>query len=233
MMNMIAVDTSTERAAIAVSTRQGTVLVAATESGRRHGRDLIPHLAVLLAEARMDATALEMVGIGLGPGSYTGLRVGVMAAKTLAYVSGAALVGIDSLAVVARNAPEESTRISVIGDAQRGDLYVAEFVRETPRAPMVQTHPTHIERLADWRERLEPGQTVLGPGLESGRIRALIPVEFLQTSIGANFPQGHALIDLVRQAWSSGRRDNPWTLEPNYLRKSAAEEKWADANPSS
>jgi tRNA threonylcarbamoyladenosine biosynthesis protein TsaB len=226
MMNLLVLDTSTERAALGLSTRAGGVYVAATEAGRRHGRDLIPRLAAILAEAGLTVGEVDVLGVGLGPGSYTGLRVGVMAAKTLAYVTGAALIGLDSLEAVGRNAPAEAMRISVIGDAQRGDLYVADFVRQAPGATPFPTQPTHIERLADWLARLEPDQFVLGPGLNSPQIRAAIPAELWPANSALNFPEGNALIELARETWMSGRRDNPWSLEPSYLRKSAAEEKW-------
>ncbi len=67
---------------------------------------------------------------------------------------------------------------------------------------------------------------VLGPGLNSPRIRAAIPAELLPGNPSLNLPEGNALIELARDIWISGRRDDPWSLEPNYLRKSAAEEKW-------
>ena len=108
---------------------------------------------------------------------------------------------------------------------------MADFVRETSGAPLSQICPTHIERLSDWRDRLRPGQTVLGPGLEAPRIHRLIPAEYLPTTHVPNFPEGRALIGLVRDAWTSGQRDDPWTVEPNYLRKSGAEEKLTGTHP--
>jgi tRNA threonylcarbamoyladenosine biosynthesis protein TsaB len=226
MMNLLVLDTSTERAAVGLSTKAGRVYLAATEAGRRHGRDLIPRVAAVLDEAGLTAGEVDVLGVGLGPGSYTGLRVGVIAAKTLAYVTGAVLIGLDSLEAVGRNAPAEAMRISIIGDAQRGDLYVADLVRQTPGATPVPTQPTHIERLSDWLVRLEPEHLVLGPGLSSPQIRAAIPAELRSANSALNFPQANALIELTRDTWMSGRRDNPWNLEPSYLRKSAAEEKW-------
>jgi tRNA threonylcarbamoyladenosine biosynthesis protein TsaB len=226
MINLLVLDTSTERAALGLLTKAGRVYSAATEAGRRHGRDLIPRLAAILAEAGLNIGDVDALAVGLGPGSYTGLRVGVMAAKTLAYVTGAVVLGLDSLEAVGRNAPAEAMRIAVIGDAQRGDLYVADFVRQAPGAAPVSTQPTHIERLSDWLARLEPDHFILGPGLNSPRIRAAIPAELLPANPALNFPEGNALIELARDAWMSGRRDDPWSLEPRYLRKSAAEEKW-------
>jgi tRNA threonylcarbamoyladenosine biosynthesis protein TsaB len=226
MITILAIDTSTERAAVAIATADGAVYTATTERERRHGRDLIPCVAALMARAGIASPReLDVIGVGIGPGSYTGLRVGVMAAKTLAYVGARAVIGFDSLAAIARNARPEATRISVIGDAQRGDLYVADFERVGRDGPLVAAGPTRIERLADWRARLEPGQSVLGPALESPRIRPLIPADFLAAGPERNHPDAAELIAVVREAWTSDRRDDFWTLEPNYLRKSAAEEK--------
>ena len=163
-------DTSTERAAIALATEAGIFYVTAAETVRRHGRDLIPQIASLLKAAGLRAADLDVVAVGLGPGSYTGLRVGVTAAKTLAYAIGAELIALDSLQAVGRNAPAEALRVSVIADAQRGEIYVADLFRPAPGAPLVPRGETHVESLADWLGRLEPGVLVLGPALESPRI---------------------------------------------------------------
>jgi tRNA threonylcarbamoyladenosine biosynthesis protein TsaB len=230
-MNVLVLDTSTERGAIGLATGMGVEYAATTEAARRHGRDLIPRVAALLAESGLSARDIDLFGVGLGPGSYTGLRVGVSAAKTLAYATGAAIVGFDSLEAVARNAPPDALRISVVADAQRGDVYVAEFGRPAPEAPLETYGSSRIEPLAGWLDRLEPGVFVLGPGLDSPKIRAAMPREYGTSDAAPNYPDGRRLIELARAAWISGRRANPWLLEPHYLRRSAAEEQWDSRNP--
>ncbi len=225
-MNLVVLDTSTGRAAIALATDAGAVLIANTETGRRHGRDMIPTLKRILASAAIRADEVGAIAVGLGPGSYTGLRVGITAAKTLAYVTGAPLIGLDSLHVIARNAPPDALRVSVIADAQRAELYVAEFTRQAPGAPLSPTAETRIESFSTWLDRLDSGTAVLGPALESPRVRAAIPVSFLPADDAANYPRGECLIDLAREAWPAGRREDIWLLEPRYLRRSAAEDQW-------
>src|SRR5947209_13538378 len=136
-MIVLAMDTSTDRAAVALSNEEGDMRVATIDSGRRHGRDLIPRLKALLDSAAIEPRDLGAIAVGLGPGSYTGLRVGVTAAKALAYATGAVLIGLNSLHAIGQNAPTDSARVSVIADAQRGDVYVADLVRPSPGAPLI------------------------------------------------------------------------------------------------
>jgi tRNA threonylcarbamoyladenosine biosynthesis protein TsaB len=225
-MNVLALDTSTVRAAIGLRLRSGMVVGKATDGVQKHGRDLIPCLAEVLAEGGLGAREIEAIGVGLGPGSYTGLRVGVMAAKTLAYVTNAPLVGLDSLEAVAWNAPAGARRVSVVADAQRGEVYSAEFSRKAPGEPLECDRESQIEPLAIWSGRLEPGTLVLGPGLESSAIRLRVPRELLPTDAAMNYPDGRKLLEIMDREWQAGRRENVWLVEPRYLRPSAAEEKW-------
>ena len=86
-----------------------------------------------------------------------------MAAKTLAYATGAAVVGLDSLEAVAHNA-RGCAPISVVADAQRGEVYTAEFTRPAYGEPLVTSRPSQIEPSRDWLARLEPGHARPGPG---------------------------------------------------------------------
>ncbi len=230
-MNLLALETSTDRAALALETAVGRVVLAESEPGRRHGRDLVPRIRDLLATGGIGPRELDAIAVGVGPGSYTGLRVGVTAAKTLAYATGSALIGLDSLHVIGHNAPADAARIAVIADAQRDDLYVAWLTRTVPDTPLAPVGPTRIESLAAWLAGLEPGTVVLGPALELPRIRSAIPAEFLAHAGVSNHPTGQHLLDLARTAWDAGHRDDPWLLEPRYLRRSAAEDQWDARSP--
>lgn len=226
MANMLAIDTSTDRAVLALSTHFGKVQVASGESARRHGRDLLPLLQSLLADAGLRAGNLAAIAVGLGPGSYTGLRVGVTAAKVLAYATGARVIGLNSLQVIAANVPGSSGRVSVVADAQRGDLYVADLARATIGGRLEPLGATRIESIAVWAERLEAGTTVLGPALASGRVRASIPAGAILLTDADNYPRGENLIAAAREAPLESSRDDSWLLEPLYLRRSAAEDQW-------
>ena len=154
-MNFLVLDTSTERGVVGVVGRSGSRHVATIDRARRHGRDLIPRFADALRDAGVRANDIDVIAVGVGPGSYTGLRVGLTAAKVLAYTTGASLLGLDSLEAVALNAPAEPGRVSVIADAQRGHLYVADFVRGGADMPPVRCGATRIETLQAWLATLD------------------------------------------------------------------------------
>jgi tRNA threonylcarbamoyladenosine biosynthesis protein TsaB len=227
-LNVLALDTATPRAAVAVATSGGAIHVARSDPQARHGRNLVPAIRDLLRQAGLDVAAIDLFAAGLGPGSYTGLRVGVTAAKLLAYAAGRPLVGFDSLEAIAWNAPADALRITVIADAQRGDLYTADFGRDTPGSALVRRRPTGIESLGRWAGRLEPGTLVLGPGLQLEAVRTALPAHApsLDADDDANWPNAHRLTQLACALWHLGRRDDPWFLEPLYLRRSAAEDQW-------
>jgi tRNA threonylcarbamoyladenosine biosynthesis protein TsaB len=229
-MNFLVLDTSTERGVIGLSVQSGQVFTSSAGTARRHGRDLIPHMADKLREAGKSLRDVDVLAVGLGPGSYTGLRVGVTAAKMLAYATGIPLVGLDSLEAVARNAPSDAKQIAVIADAQRGQLYVAEYVRTSDDRLMC-VRECQIEPLCAWLARLTVGTVVLGPGLNSERVRTALPAGFEVSDPALNYPVGQRLIELACESWSSGRRDDPWLLEPRYLRQSSAQEQWDSRNP--
>jgi tRNA threonylcarbamoyladenosine biosynthesis protein TsaB len=226
---LLAIDTSTDQAALAIATSAGPLGISQPDPASRHGRNLVPAIRLLLQDAGVTVADLDGFAVGLGPGSYTGLRIGLSAAKTLAYAAAKPLVGIDSLAVIAHNVPPEALRASVVADAQRGDVYVADFARIEPGAALVCVKPARVESSAAWANTLEPGTYVLGPALERRSVE--LPQSVIRLASAANWPGPHQLALLARDAWQSGRRDVPWFLEPLYLRRSAAEDQWEKRVP--
>lgn len=225
-MAFLVIDTSTDQSAVGILPDAGPPAAAPPGAGRRHGRDLLPCIRDLLSRQGLTVTDLSVVAVGLGPGSYTGLRIGLTAARVLAYVTGADLLGFDSLQGWAHEAPADVCRVHVVADAQRGDVYAADFLRRGPGEPLEAVAPSRIESLAAWSGRLgEPG-LIVGPGLESPTIRNAVPSALATLQFPASHSRAFALLGLARELWHSGRRDDLWTLEPNYLRRSAAEDLW-------
>lgn len=225
-MIFLAIDTSTPRAALALGRPGSPTRVAPPESdpSARHGRGLIPAIVALLDAEGLKIAELGAIGVGLGPGSYTGLRIGLTAAKTLAYTIGKPLLAIDSLEAIARNAPDDVLRVAVAVDAQRGDAYIAGFARETAGTPLLRVSPTRIEPVESWANALEPGTLVLGPALL--KLLPTWPDHVHLGTIDQGHPDPARLIPLASEALEAGRTLDPFFVEPVYLRRSAAEDQW-------
>lgn len=224
-MNILALDTASPAAALALARGDGAEFAAVTDPATRHGRGLIPALAGLLRQAGLHADSIDAVAVGLGPGSFTGLRIGLAAAKTLAYARACPLAGLDSLEVLAWGAPADALHLAVVADAQRGDVFAADFARQRPGSRPDRAAPTRLEPLTTWLAALPHDALVIAA--EPLRARHPWPPHLRLAPPEASRPSGPALLALARSALAAGRRDDPWTLEPAYFRRSAAEEKAA------
>jgi tRNA threonylcarbamoyladenosine biosynthesis protein TsaB len=222
--NLLVVDTSTSQPVVGVLSAPGRVHVSSSVAAGGHGRDLIPRVGELLREASLSVMDLRVVAVGLGPGSFTGLRIGLTAARTLAYAAGAQLIGLDSLEGWARTTPSRETRVFVVADAQRGDVYAADFIRDSQSEPLRPLITSRIEPLECWLQRLGREGVVIGPGLESPRIREAVPAEMQQAGDRSEPSRAVALLEMAKDLCAMGRSDDLWCLEPTYLRRSAAEE---------
>lgn len=224
-MNLLALDTSTRHAAVVVERSDGRRFAALPDPDRRHGRSLIPAVRDLLAAAGLAVRDLDGLAVGLGPGSYTGLRIGLTAAKTLAYATGKPLAGLDSLEILARNAPADAQRVAVVADAQHGHLYTALFERAGPDEPLIRTVPARIVPRSAWIAGLSEGTFVLGPELAKLGLPPDLPAT-IAPDVAFGRPHSDPLAELARAALAQGERIDPWFAEPLYLRPSAAEEQW-------
>lgn len=219
----MALDTSTLRGVAAVQRSDGTVFISDTDPTVRHGRVLVPTLKTLMTEAELAPSDLDFIAVGLGPGSFTGLRIGVTAAKTLAYAIQRPLIGLDSLDLIARNAAPEVLNVVVVVDAQRSQWYAARFGRTHSGGPLARLEPTRTVDASAFLEGLPEGTLVLGPALD--RDGVCFPPSACRGPLERNHPQGRHLLTASREAIKAGRHDDPWFLEPLYIRRSAAEEK--------
>ena len=171
---VLAFDTATESVAIGVGVRRGgSVEVLATrdfEAPRAAMSGLLPALSELLGEMSLSPGDASQVVVGRGPGSFTGVRIGVATAKGLAHGLGVPLFGVGTLDAIAWGVPEDwSGTLAVVGDAMRGEVYPALFDFSVQEA-RARRHPTP-ERLRDPSRgsRARVGQSRRAP--DAGRQR--------------------------------------------------------------
>src|SRR5947209_5095427 len=133
-MRILAFDTATSATTVALSGAGGSVLEARhdPEPGARpgHATHLLPLAARLLERAGIGWDSLERIGVGIGPGTFTGLRIGIATGRALARATGIPLVGIptlQSLAVAVRGSPASAGADSgaAVIDARRGEAFAA------------------------------------------------------------------------------------------------------------
>jgi tRNA threonylcarbamoyladenosine biosynthesis protein TsaB len=208
-----------------VAVARGETLLQAQrlDEARRHARDLAPAVAGLLAAQGWRPRELDGVLVSCGPGSYTGLRVGIMSAKAFAYATGCALVAVPTVAVVAEQAPAEAAIVDILADAQQDKVYVQRFVRDAVQAEWRPQSPLTIRPFGEWLSNRERGGWVTGPGLLVFRNR--LPAEVPVVPAESWEPQPASLLRVGLRQLRRGEVNDCWSVEPLYLRPSAAEEK--------
>jgi tRNA threonylcarbamoyladenosine biosynthesis protein TsaB len=210
-------------------------------TGAARGRGLLPAVRDLLgaagvrgAERSPDERGLRGIAVDVGPGSFTGVRVGVTAAKTLAWAVGVPVVGVSSLEALAAAAPPERS-VLALRDAGRGTVYAALFGpagsasgasagepggRRTLRAP---------ERLADTALRAWPADA-LAVGEDAPRLAAAAG---LPQRAEVRRADAAAVLAVARPRFHAGAVAEPATLVPVYLQASAPERLRAGEAPPS
>ncbi len=234
-LKILALDSSTSHTSIGLGTDCWNAQSLEVEEGRAHGRYLVSHVRTLFATAGTRLEEIDAFAFGLGPGSYTGLRVGATAAKTWAYLFGKPLIGIDSLQAVAWNVPAPAPSILVAVDAQRGQVHVREYSRIDETEPPTPVGELELKTWSDLSAARSTGSVVLGPAFDSAAKRpGFEPTPILAESFTdskQNRPRGEVLIELARRALDAGQLVDPFSVEPLYIRRSAAEDQWDKRAP--
>ncbi len=191
-------------------------------AAQRTAEALAPTLKRLLENTGWTPDSIDLVAVTVGPGSFTGLRIGVTTAKVLAYAVGAEVIAVNTLDVLAAQAPATMKSLWTIMDAQRQELFAAKYVfgqngkYELERA-------TFIIPQDAWLESLKADECVTGPALN--RLAERLRGNVVTTPPETWQPMSEAVGHVAWRAYQTGQRDDLWRLAPNYYRASAAEEK--------
>jgi tRNA threonylcarbamoyladenosine biosynthesis protein TsaB len=220
------------------ASRQGLQLlhVASDDSGKSSSATLVTSIQAAMKSAGWRFPDLGLIAITTGPGSFTGLRIGVVTAKTLSFATGIPVVGVNTLEAIAASffsetAPDSTTRtglqdVHAIIDAGRGELFAGHFRRSDAIRPAAIVE-CQLVTTSDWLKSLRPPVIIAGPGQRLFRGSLAMREEFVL------FPENHPalLVESVGRIgaakFAESGADDHLTLQPNYVRPSAAEETWS------
>nr|WP_326185102.1 tRNA (adenosine(37)-N6)-threonylcarbamoyltransferase complex dimerization subunit type 1 TsaB [uncultured Oscillibacter sp.] len=219
-MKILALETSAKAVSAAV-TEDGRVLASGyQDTGLTHSRTLMPIVEGILKNTGMTVQDCDAVAVAVGPGSFTGIRIGVAAAKGLAFAADKPVAGVSTLAAMARNAAFAGGLIVCAMDARRNQVYNALF--EAEGSALTRLTPDRAIGLAELAEELRSDprpKTVVGDGarlcaealLAAGVPCRLAPAHLVMQNAMSVALEAEALA-------AAGGLIPPQALEPVYLR---------------
>jgi tRNA threonylcarbamoyladenosine biosynthesis protein TsaB len=230
-VRILAIETTALTGSVALLEDDRLIAENTLPSDQRSARSLAPTIQQIVNEAAWDIASLGLIGVAQGPGSFTGLRVGITTAKALAYALKAEVLGVDTLQVLANQLdPPAAARIHAVFDAQRKQLFAATFRRGQIGLFVERLSETKVIDLAELVAALAPGDVVVGP--IAGQLASTLPPGTMIAASEACVPRAATIGRLAWHDYQAGRRDGLWHLAPQYHRPSAAEEKAASRGSS-
>ena len=227
-MLILGIETSTPQASVAIGSEQGVVASALVARGASYNEFLLPAIRFCLEQSNLGYRNIGGVAVSLGPGLFTGMRVGVATAKALAQALSVPIVGMASLDLVAYEVRYTTKTICAVLDARRNQVFHA-FYRPSPGG---------IQRMSEYRvetpERLavglqsRPEEVLLvgnGALLYGDIFEDAGPIVEIGT-MGHAFPTARALLELSLPRMFREDFDSLYDLKPLYLRRSARRIDW-------
>ena len=163
-MLLLALDTATEKGSLALVAGDRVLMEYSLESHNAYLTCLMPGVAAILRNTGKEAADLAAVAVSIGPGNFTGLRIGLATAKTLAWSLGRPLVPVPTMEVLAAQFPFHPHPIGVVMDAKRGEVFWGLFRCPEDR-PQVLEGPLRLP-VGELPARLHQPLLLTGPGLD-------------------------------------------------------------------
>lgn len=226
-MLILGIESATTQVGCAIGGHEGVLASFHSARGQRHAETLAPAIDFVRRQARVDFDELGAIAVDVGPGLFTGLRVGIATAKALAQTLRIPMIGVSSLDLLAFRVRYTNRLIVPVIDARRGEVFSA-FYRHVPGgAQRVSEYTLAKPEDLAW-ELLASGEECLVVG--DGALR--YPSVFAEAArtdfgdLGDAYPSAAALVELAHPRALREEFVPPWELKPLYLRKADAEINW-------
>ncbi|MGD0541070.1 MAG: tRNA (adenosine(37)-N6)-threonylcarbamoyltransferase complex dimerization subunit type 1 TsaB [Tepidisphaeraceae bacterium] len=220
----LAIETSGNIGSVALAQDGKTLLDDTFPHGLQHAARIIPAIDALCKKLNWTSADLDEIYVSAGPGSFTGLRIGITMAKTLAMVTGSKLVSVPSVRVLAENAPADAKNVVIVLDAKRDQIFTAVFARST--AGWTQLHPAQLSSLTEILSKCPRPVHLIGEGIPYHR--KFIPASDSGIHIADESlwrPQARIVAKIGWQMAREGNFTDALAVRPIYIRRPEAEEK--------
>ena len=223
-MKILALDTSTLMATCAVI--QDDILIGefSLNQNMSHSEKLVPMIKEILDNLDLKVDDIDLYGVSTGPGSFTGLRIGVATVKGFAHLFNKPVIGVSTLEGLAFNLPHNEIVVPMI-DARRDRVYTGIYTWENGRLKTIMEADVievdDVLKILDKYDKI----SVNGDGskLYGERIKSVLGDKVLFSTIGQNSCKAASIGELALLKYKEGHRDNYFTLVPDYLRQTQAE----------
>ena len=226
-MLVLGIETATPQVGVAIGGHEGIIASFHTTRDRRHAETLVPAIQFLCEQAQMKLSQIGLVAVDVGPGLFTGLRVGLATAKSIAHACRVPMIGVSSLDLAAFPARFSDRLIVSTVDARRGEIFYATY-RRAPGGIQLMSPPA-VDQPADVAAQLMAtgAETlIVGDGADRyaevlGNVRgAEIGRE------GLRHPNAGALVELAHARALREEFVSPSEIAPMYLRAPDARINW-------
>ena len=229
-MKILGIDTSTMAANVAVIEDDKLICEYTINTKKTHSQKLMPMIENMLNLSDISIKDIEAIAICVGPGSFTGLRIGMATAKAMSHVNNIPIVGVNSLEVLATNMDLCNRKICSILDAQRNQVYTGKYIIEN--GELKELEEISINPIDDLLKELEESLdnwVILGEATYKykDKIESISNIEI--PSSANNITKASSLCNVARKKIIENKDiHNCYDINPMYIRKSQAEEQYEE-----
>ena len=227
-MIILGIESATAQVGCALGGVEGVFASFRSSRGRRHAETLVPAIEFVCKAARVELRDISVVAVDVGPGLFTGLRVGMATAKAMASALRVPVIGMSSLDLLAHQVRHSPRLIVPVIDARRGEVFSATY-RHVQGGVQRLSEPT-VGTAADLANELAATTTdalLVGDGaLRYADVLGEVGARIEIGSVGVQWPSAGDLVELAHPRALREEFVQPSELHPVYLRKADAEINW-------
>ena len=218
-MPTLAIDTSTLVSSVAIATEFDVLAEINVKVKKTHSERLMAHIKEVIEKSEIPKEKINKIAVSGGPGSFTGLRIGLATAKAMAYALNIPIIKVPTLKAMAFSCPIEGSYLVPMLDAQRGDVYQA--VYKWDGFNLIEILPETVVSFKDAYKKL---QDLDMPYVILGEAAHMYSEEIEKPLLGhITMPRAASVALLGIKMFKEGIVDDVFSLEPFYIRRSEAE----------